>query len=462
MKDLTQGPVGKHLVSLSAFIAVSMVFQTLYYLVDLYFVGRLGKEAIAAVGLAGNVMLVVMAVTQCLGVGTTTLVSHAVGRKDRDGAILAFNQSFVLSLLVGIVVSGAGFALRGAYCRWLGADPATAELGVAYLDWFIPAMFLQFVMVAMASALRGSGVVKPAVGIQILTVLINMVLAPVLILGWGTGRALGVPGAALATFIAMVAATLLFGAYFLSPKNGLRLSPALWKPRGSVWWSMTKIGLPAGGEFALMSVYLVLIYWIIRHFGASAQAGFGIGARVMQAMFLPVMAIAFATAPLAGQNFGAGLGDRVRQTFRSASLLVSALMILFTLLSHVAPESMIGAFSAEPEVIAFGSEYLSIISLNFLAVGLIFTSSSMFQGLGHTLPPLACSSMRLLLFALPAFVLSLRPGFRIRQVWYLSVASSAIQAVLNLLLLQREFRRRLVFEPEGLAGAVPARPPAEA
>jgi len=462
MNDLTKGPVTRHLLALSAFMMLSMVFQTLYYLVDLYFVGRLGKEAIAAVGLAGNLMIVVMAVTQALGVGTTTLLSHAVGRKDRDGAILVFNQAFVLSLLVGIVVAGLGFLLRETYCLWLGADAETARLGVQYLNWFLPAMFLQFAMVAMASALRGSGVVKPAVAIQILAVLVNALLAPVLILGWGTGRPLGVPGAALATFLAMVVATILFWAYFLRPQNYLRLGLALWKPRLSVWSGMIKVGLPAGGEFGLMSVYLVLIYWIIRGFGASAQAGFGIGARVMQSMFVPVIAIAFATAPLAGQNFGAGLGDRVRQTFRSASLLVSGLMILLTVLSHIAPDAMIRAFSQEPEVIAFGSEYLRIISLNFLAVGLIFTSSSMFQGMGHTLPPLLCSSMRLVLFALPALLLSLRPGFDIHEVWYLSVASSAIQAVVVVLLVQREFRRRLVFAPEAIAGAVPEQPPAQA
>jgi Na+-driven multidrug efflux pump len=208
---------------------------------------------------------------------------------------------------------------------------------------------------------------------------------------------------------------------------------------------MTRVGLPAGGEFALMSVYLVLVYWIIRNFGAAAQAGFGIGARVMQSMFLPVMAISFATAPLAGQNFGARHAGRVRQTFRSGALLVSVLMLLFTALSQIAPESLIRIFSTEPEVIAFGAEYLRIISFNFLAVGLIFTSSSMFQGMGHTLPPLLCSSSRLLIFALPAFLLSLRPGFHIQEIWYLSVATAAIQAVLNLYLLGREFRLRLDF-----------------
>ncbi|OLC53220.1 MAG: MATE family efflux transporter [Acidobacteria bacterium 13_1_40CM_4_69_4] len=455
MQDLTQGSVTRHLLALSSFMAVSMMFQTVYYLADLYFVGRLGKEAIAAVGLSGNLMVVVLAITQTLGVGTTTLISHAVGQKDRERAILVFNQAFALSQFVGLAVAGLGFGLRGQYCRWLGADGVTARLGVQYLNWFLPAMLLQFVIVAMGSALRGSGVVKPTVGIQILTVVLNIMLAPVLILGWGTGHPLGVAGAALATFLAILVGTVVFWAYFLRPENYLRFSFALWRPRGSVWWGMTRVGLPAGGEFALMSVYMVIVYWIIRNFGAAAQAGFGIGARVMQSMFLPVMAISFAAAPLAGQNFGARNAERVRQTFRSASLLVSAIMILFTLLSHIAPEALIRTFSREPEVIAFGAEYLRIISYNFLAMGLIFTTSSVFQGMGHTLPPLACSSLRLLLFALPVLVLSQRLGFQIREVWNLSVGSVAIQAVLLLLLVQREFRRRLVFAPAAVVGAVP-------
>src|SRR5438067_1932905 len=121
MKDMTQGSVTRHLLEMSAFIAVSMLIQTLYLLADLYWVGSLGKEAIAAVGLSGNLMMVVLALTQALGVGTTTLISQAAGRKDQRKAELAFNQSFVLSLLVGLGLAVCSFAVRDPYCRWLSA-----------------------------------------------------------------------------------------------------------------------------------------------------------------------------------------------------------------------------------------------------------------------------------------------------------------------------------------------------
>src|SRR4030095_4871739 len=144
---------------------------------------------------------------------------------------------------------------------------------------------------------------------------------------------------------------------------------------------------------------------------------------MMQALFLPVLAISFAASPVAGQNFGARLGDRVRQTFFSAAALGAGIMFVLTLLCHLSPESFIRLFSTDPPVIAFGADYLRIISWNFVAMGLIFTSSAMFPAMGNSWPPLAVSCSRLVLFALPASLLSVRPGFTIRQVWYLSVAT---------------------------------------
>jgi MATE family, multidrug efflux pump len=451
MKDMTEGSVTTHLLQLSAFIGVSMLIQTLYLLADLYWVGSLGKEAIAAVGLAGNLMMVVLALTQALGVGTTTLISQAAGRKDQPRAELAFNQAFILSLLVGLALCLCSFALRDQYSQWLSADAATAALAKSYLLWFIPALMMQFPMTALGSALRATGIMKPIVAIQAFTVLVNMVLAPLLIFGIGFPK-MGVAGAALATFVSVVIANVLMIVYYQRNYHYLRFRFPLLKPKVATWWAMLRIGLPAGGEFALMAVYIVFVYGIIRDFGAAAQAGFGVGARVMQAMFLPVVAIAFAVAPVVGQNFGGRRADRVRSSYYSALGITSIVMVLLTIASQFAPESLIRLFSTDAGVIAFGSEYLRIISLNFLAAGIVFTSSSVFQGIGNTLPPLVSSMTRLVLFVLPATILSHRPGFHIRHVWYLSVASILFQACVNLLLLRREFRRKLTFDETGLSG----------
>jgi putative MATE family efflux protein len=443
MQDMTKGRVGGHVLQLATFIAVSTFFQTLYFLADLFFVGRLGKEAVAGVGLAGNLMLVVLALTQALGTGTTSLLAQALGAKDRPRAHLVFNQALVLSVLGGLGFGALAFPLRGAYCRWLAADALTAAQGVAYLDWFIPALLLQFPLVVMGAALRGMGDVKNPTAIQVGTVLLNIALAPALIFGWPVGRPLGVAGAALASFISLVVGCVAFGSYFQRAASPIRVRTAEWRPQPRLWSALLRIGLPAGGEFALMSVYAVLVYSIIRPFGAAAQAGFGIGIRVVQSLFLPVVAVAFAAAPVAGQNYGARLGDRVRETFRAAATMAVVLMAVLTVATRLAAAPMIRFFNADPAVVAYGAEYLRIIAWNFVASGIVFVSSSVFQGMGNTLPPLGSSSLRLVLFAIPAFALSHRPGFQLWHLWYLSVASVTVQLVTNLWLLRREFARKL-------------------
>jgi putative MATE family efflux protein len=440
MNDLTTGSIPRHLARLSAPIAAGMIFQTLYLLVDLFFVAKLGDAAIAGVSAAGNVQFIIMALTQVLGVGTMALVAQAVGRKDLADATLVFNQSTSLAVASAAITLVLGYSLAGFYLGTVSADPATRTAGLQYLYYYLPGLALQFALVSMSSALRGGGVVRPGMIVQIVSVLINAVLAPVLIAGWGTGRPLGVAGAGLASSISIAIAVLLLMRFFHTDSR-IRIERPLLRVRTAVWARILRIGLPSGGEFALMFLLIGVIYFIIRGFGASAQAGYGVGARVMQAVFLPAMAVAFATAPLAGQNFGAGRMDRVRATFRAAALMGSLLMLLPTILCQWRPEWLIRIFSPEAEVIAIGADYLRMISWNFVASGLIFTCSGMFQALGNTIPSLISSASRLVTFALPALWLSTRPGFTLHQVWILSVLTTAAQMVLSLMLLRMQMAR---------------------
>jgi putative MATE family efflux protein len=448
MKDLTTGSITRHLLATTSFMLVTMVFQTLYLLIDLYWVGRLGKEAVAAVAVAGNLTFVVLAVTQMLSVGTTTLVSHAAGRKEHDRANLVFNQSILLG-----GASGVGFLLiawltRETYARVMAADPPTARLAAEYLAWFLPAMALQFPMVSMSAALRGTGNFKPGMVVQTATLVINIVLAPMLIFGWPAGPPRGVAGAAIATFIAILAGTIWLAMYFRGARAYLQFQPGRWWPQMPLWSGMLKVGLPAGAEFALMAVHLVVVYIVSRPFGSAAQAGFGIGLRVVQACFLPVVALGIAVAPVAGQNVGAGLGHRVRSTFRAAVLMAGAYMLLAGLACAWAPAAIIGVFTDDPRVVAVGEEYLRIVAWNFVGSGVIFVASSMFQAIGNTVPPLLTSVARLLLTAIPIILLSRVPGFELRWIWYVAVVSIWLHMAANLVLLRRELARRLP-EPDG-------------
>jgi len=454
MKDLTQGPISRLLVAMAVPIAIGMLFQTLYFLVDLYFVSRLGDAAIAGVSTAGTVSFVILALTQMLGVGTVALVSHAAGRKDQAQANLVFNQSVLLSAVCGVLTLLWGFLAGGAYVRWVAADAASAAAGAAYLYWYTPGLALQFALVAMGSALRGTGIVQPTMLVQMLTVILNTVLAPILIAGWGTHHPLGTAGAGLASSIAIACGVIFLWVYFVRLEHYVALHPREWRPHWSLMGRMLNIGLPAGGEFLMMFVIIGIIYLVIRSFGPAAQAGFGIGGQVMRALFLPMMAIAFAATPVAGQNFGAGRFDRVRETFRKAALLSGVLMLLITLICQWHPEWFIHIFTRAPDVVAVGAPYLRITSWNFIATGLIFTCSGLFQALGNTWPSLLSSASRLLTFVVPAVLLSMQPRFTLTEVWYLSVATVALQALTSLTLLMKAFRRQLGSPVAGAEGGL--------
>src|SRR5216117_2596011 len=277
MQDLTTGPITRHLLKTTAFMLVTMLFQTLYFLIDLYWVGRLGTAAVAAVGIAGNLTFIVLALTQMLGVGTTAVISHAVGRKDAPQAVMLFNQAQVLGIVTGVLFLVLGLVTRLPYARGMAADAPTADLAAQYLAWFVPAMALQFGLVAMSSALRAIGNFKTGMVVGTVTVILNMILAPFLIFGWGTGHPLGVAGAAIASLIAIVVGLVWLTAYFRKVGSFLRFDPSAWRPRPAIWKQMLGIGLPSCVEFGITTVYLALVYSITRPFGAAAQAGFGIG-----------------------------------------------------------------------------------------------------------------------------------------------------------------------------------------
>lgn len=443
MRDLTQGSITAHLLGMGAFIGISLIFQTLYFVVDLYFVARLGNAAVAGVSASGNVFFLALAASQMISIGVMALVAQAVGRKDEAEANLYSDQAISMSLLFGAVLLVLGYAFGGIGVDALTADAESAAEGRAYLNAFLPSLALMFPAGAMVSALRGAGVVMPTMVLQTGSVLLNVILAPILIAGWGTGAPLGAAGAGLASSIASIAGVIALIILFPRVQKYLRLHVDSLKPRFDAWRRIVFIGFPTSLEFLLMFVIFVVIYWVIRDFGAEAQAGLGIGARIMQSIFLPAMAISFAAAPIAGQNFGAGRFDRVRETFRVTALLGSAIMLALSALCHINPALLARPFTDDPAVLAITSDYLRVVSWNFVFSGLVMAAASMFQGMGDTRPSLFASAVRTLSFVVPAIWLSYQPDFDLHHVWLLSVASVVAQCALTLWLLRRAFRRKL-------------------
>ena len=206
---------------------------------------------------------------------------------------------------------------------------------------------------------------------------------------------------------------------------------------------MLGIGLPAGAEFALMAVYMFVVYTVSRPFGSAAQAGFGIGLRIIQAGFMPVVALGFAVAPVAGQNFGAQKPNACADVPVGGDAWRRRVMLALMLLVRARRTAWC---TSSPPILRWlpsASEYLRILCWTFIMSGIVFVGSSMFQAMGNTLPSLVASFTRIVLVAVPAFIVARMPGFELRWIWYLSLAAGVVQFVLTLVLLEREFRRKL-------------------
>ncbi|MGH8446131.1 MAG: MATE family efflux transporter [Solimonas sp.] len=442
-RDLTSGSIRTHLLKMSAFMLLTMIVQTLYGLIDLFWVGHLGRDAVAAVALGSNLMMALMAVAQTLAVGAAALVAQAAGRKDMADTRRLFTQGMSLSVLMALAFVVVVYAVHGYYSDRLAGNAETARLTRAFLLPFIPAMALQIPMFVLSSALRGVGDVRTASLAQLGSVLLNIVLAPFLIFGWGSGHPLGVTGAALATLISVTAGVA--GIVIHVVRKGLYFEHGLaaWTPRAAVGLRIVRIGLPSGVELGLMAFYMGFIMAMLQRFGSAPQAAFGIGMRVLQVGMMPAMAICFAAAAIVGQNYGARQAPRVREAFSHALRLNLLTVGVFCVAFHVAPEWLMRPFSSDPEVIQYGAQFLRWISWNLFAIGAVMACAGVFSGLGNTLPSLLGSSVRIGFIIVGGLLLSGHAHFAPYWLWALSVIGSVFQLTVNAVMLRREMRRRL-------------------
>jgi putative MATE family efflux protein len=424
-------------------IAIGMMVQTLYFLVDLYFVGKLGKLQLAGVSTANSVLFLSFALTQVLNVGIAALVSQAIGKKDYQQANHLFNQSMYLSIIIALVTLFLGYGFSAWYMHTLSQDLMVAGFGTEYLYWFIPGLIAQVLTTSFAANLRAAGIVKPAMTVQLLSVIFNMVLSPILIHGYIFGVAMGVAGASFASSLSAILA--LFMLWFLFKRADTCF---VWSFKQHVidsktWKKIFIVGLPAGGEFILLFVYMALIYWCIQGFGSTAHAGFGVGVRVMQTLFLPAMALSFALPAIVGQNYGAQQFDRVKQAFVKTAVFGTVLMMSLTIVCKFYAPTLVSFFTSDDLVAEVGGIFLLTVSWNFIPSALIFACSGVFQGFGNTWPSLLASASRLVTFAIPAIWLSLQPDFELQYLWNLSVVTVFFQCALCCGLLFWQMRSRL-------------------
>jgi putative MATE family efflux protein len=438
--DLTEGPILKTLIRLAVPVTISMVLFTVYLIADLYFVSRLGPDAVAALSISANAFFIHLGFSTILGTGGMALIAHAFGRKDYRRAADVFKQSIILALIFGAVETATGLSIAPAYIKFFGGTGKSLQWGIEYFQIFCISFLFMILLYTVGNCYRGMGDTKTPMILMLQANLLNILLDPILIFGWLGLPALGVRGAAFASLISQIyalavyAVIIFFKGSHISVKGRWRLKPAIIKK--SLW-----IGIPAGMNHFLLAANLLITYRVISGYGTAALASIGIGFRILQAIYIPVIAVASAMAAVIGQNFGARQYHRITGSFWTAWSISMLFMLGCTGVCRLIPASLIGMFSSDPDVIRFGVIYLAIFSLGNVMVGTIMIAAAVFQGLGKTYPSLIGAVLDNSLFAGLVFTLPVLFGWGMQSVWWIKLATAAVETAAVVIWLRWELMR---------------------
>ena len=438
--DLTEGPIFKTLIRLAVPVTVSMVMFTVYLMADLYFVGRLGPDAVAALSMSGNAFFIHLGFSTILGTGGMALIAQAFGRKDYDYAARVFKQCILLALMVGVFEAATGLMIAPAYIKFFGGSGKSLEWGIQYFQIFVISFLFMILLYTIGNCYRGMGNTKTPMMIMLQANLINIALDPVLIFGWLGLPKMGVRGAALASVISQIYALTIYG-YLIFIKGAHIDIKGKWQLSLDIIRKCLFIGVPSGLNHFLLAANLLITYRVISHYGTAALASIGIGFRILQAIYIPVIAVASAMAAIAGQNFGAGKFRRITGTFARAWLIATIFMLFCTVTCQAFPDNLIGIFSNDLDVIRFGVLYLRIFSLGLVMVGTIMVFNAVFQGLGKTYPSLIGAVVDNALFAGLVLTLPVYFGWGIQSIWWIKLSTAIIEMVVVAVWLQGELRR---------------------
>ena len=401
-------------------VVLANVFQTLYQLTDTFWVGRLGAVAVAAVSFSFPVIFLFIAVAGGMTIAGTILVAQAEGAGDSRRVDYVAGQTYALVILLSVVLAGVGVWLAEPLLRLMGAEaevlgPASEYLRLSYLG--LPFVFGYFVFQAL---LRGVGDVKTPLYIVGATVLLNLVLDPLFILGWGPIPALGVAGAAAATIgtqglAAVVGAWLLF-----SGRRPIRARLADLRPDLEVAMRIVRLGVPASIDQAMRALGLTVLVALVGGFGSDAVAAYGVGTRLFSFILIPALGLGIATSTVVGQNIGAGQRLRARQSTSVAAWIAFGTMTAAGALAFAFARPLVAAFvPGEPAVIEEGARFLQIMAPGWGLIGVQVVIGGGFSGAGRTYVSMLISVASLWVLRFPlAWFLSSHLGMGTDGIWW--------------------------------------------
>ncbi len=428
-KDLTNGNISKHIISLSIPLILSNVFTTIFELVDAVFIGRLGAGYLAGVSIAGTILFFFATFGAGLSVGTVALIAKYTGSKEYEKANEVAIQSFLIGLIFSIVLGGLGYIFSKDLLIALGAKDVVLTSGVQYLRILFSFIFTMFFMFLGSAVLRGTGDTKTPMYITFFSVVLNILLDWILIFGKFGITPLGISGAAIATVISRGIGGGILIVLLIRGEHNIHIRIQKVKVSWHIIKKIINIGFPASIQMFIRSTSAIILIRIVTFFGTATIAAYGIGARIFSLFILPGFGFADASATMVGQNLGAKQFQRIHKSAYTASFYYFLVLIILSTLTFLFSAKIITIFNSEKPVVIIGAEYLKYMSVSALSLSVGLVLSRSFQGIGKAMIPMIITAISLYVFQLPlAYILSLKLHLAQRGIWMSQVISAYLQA----------------------------------
>jgi putative MATE family efflux protein len=384
-RDWTEGSIVRNLWSLSWPILINNTLNALGPTIDMIWIGTLGASAIAGVGVSGLAVMVVNSLISGLFTGTIALVARHIGARDEPSANHAAQQAFIIGLVFSAVMALVGIFLAAPFLRSLGADASVVNEGATYLRIQLIGIVTMTTLQAAQSIMQASGdAVQPMI-ISAGYRLLQMVLCPALIFGWGFFPRLEVSGASLSNVITQALGGIVAMYILFSGRTRIKVTLKNFRFDGKIIWRTVKIGIPASFSFMQRNIAELILMWFITPFGTLAVAAQSVSQRVDQFLQNLSAGLGSAAGILAGQSLGAGRPDRAEKTGWLAVVIATGISFVCALVIWLWIVPILHIFTQDPGIVNMAATFLRIMIVSYLVWGLVVSLSLFLNGVGDTL-----------------------------------------------------------------------------
>ncbi len=386
-RDFTAMGLRHAVLLLSIPMVLEMAMESLFALVDVFFVGRIGVDAVATVGLTEGVMALVYSVAWGLGAGITAVVARRIGEKDRNGADISAVQGILIAVATGLCIAVPGIMFAPRILTLMGASPSVLATGALFTRIMLGSNVVILLLFSINAIFRGAGNAALAMRSLWLANIINIILDPLLIFGWGPVPAMGITGAALATTIGRGCGVLYQCYHLFDGRGRVMIARRHLQVAWPILWNIVRVSAGASAQFLIASASWVFLMRIVASFGSDAVAGYTFAVRVVIFAMLPAWGIANAASTLVGQNLGAKQPERAAASAWLCGHWNAAYMGVMAVIFLVGAPWAMDVFTTDAAVAHIGVQALRIVCLGycFYAYGMVLSQS--FNGAGDPITP---------------------------------------------------------------------------